>query len=329
MRSLIAALRTLVLPFGATSGARIILDGVSGRIQIFDINGNQLVVIDGTDGIRVYDSAGDQRMQLAIPSLTEASRIRFHVGGPDEITPANVKNDLTASTPNQRAEMSIYSSDIGDGAFGMKIYARETADAAHPTMVLFDAGDLVEALPVYFDFCCNFSGGNATGGIVAADDFWIGDNVGSGAQAPTKRQSLPRGVDNNGYAEITADSNTGTTIFDITGLSITPDLEAGRRYLITVGYEGMRSSVAGDDVRVSVRDSGGTVLGDNGRNDLILANSSQNGGTFSFVYDPSTDETNKQFKVSMARLTGTGNVGLGASTTSKAFILCQDIGEAV
>lgn len=38
MRSLIAALRTLVLPFGTTTGTRIVLDGVNGDITIFDFN---------------------------------------------------------------------------------------------------------------------------------------------------------------------------------------------------------------------------------------------------------------------------------------------------
>jgi hypothetical protein len=36
MRSIIAALRSLVLPFGATTGRRIVLDGVAGTISIYD-----------------------------------------------------------------------------------------------------------------------------------------------------------------------------------------------------------------------------------------------------------------------------------------------------
>lgn len=36
MRSFLAALRTLVLPFGATSGTRILLDGVNGVIALYD-----------------------------------------------------------------------------------------------------------------------------------------------------------------------------------------------------------------------------------------------------------------------------------------------------
>lgn len=38
MKSLVAALRTLVLPWGRTTGTRIVLDGVNGRILIYDAN---------------------------------------------------------------------------------------------------------------------------------------------------------------------------------------------------------------------------------------------------------------------------------------------------
>jgi microcystin-dependent protein len=38
LKSLIASLRSLTLPFGATSGTRIVLDGVNGVIQIYDEN---------------------------------------------------------------------------------------------------------------------------------------------------------------------------------------------------------------------------------------------------------------------------------------------------
>lgn len=46
MKSALAALRTLVLPYGATTGARIELDGVNGEIRIFDSGGLLVTVID-------------------------------------------------------------------------------------------------------------------------------------------------------------------------------------------------------------------------------------------------------------------------------------------
>src|SRR5262245_9942868 len=40
MRDIIATLRTLTLPFGATSGKRIVLDGVNGTITVYDADGD-------------------------------------------------------------------------------------------------------------------------------------------------------------------------------------------------------------------------------------------------------------------------------------------------
>lgn len=52
MKSFIAALRSLVLPFGATSGARIVLDGVNGRIAVYNAAGVQIGILDGTTGFK-------------------------------------------------------------------------------------------------------------------------------------------------------------------------------------------------------------------------------------------------------------------------------------
>lgn len=55
--SLAAILRALVLPFGATSGARIILDGINGKIQIYNSSNVLVTEIDAT-GIDVNDGGG-------------------------------------------------------------------------------------------------------------------------------------------------------------------------------------------------------------------------------------------------------------------------------
>jgi hypothetical protein len=53
MRDFFAAFRELVLPFGATTGARLILDGVNGRIEVYDANNDLVMYVDGTAGIMV------------------------------------------------------------------------------------------------------------------------------------------------------------------------------------------------------------------------------------------------------------------------------------
>lgn len=48
MKSFIAALRTLVLPWGRTTGTRIVLDGVNGRILIYDASNTLIAEISPT-----------------------------------------------------------------------------------------------------------------------------------------------------------------------------------------------------------------------------------------------------------------------------------------
>lgn len=65
MKSLVAALRSLVLPWGRTSGRRIVLDGESGVIDLYGDNSALVVVID-SDGYRLYNPTGDLVAQITL-----------------------------------------------------------------------------------------------------------------------------------------------------------------------------------------------------------------------------------------------------------------------
>lgn len=62
MRSWLAALRTLVLPYGATSGKRIVLDGVNGLIAVYDAV-KKILQIDST-GLHVTGSVSEIDMTV-------------------------------------------------------------------------------------------------------------------------------------------------------------------------------------------------------------------------------------------------------------------------
>lgn len=59
MKSVIAALRNLVLPYGRTSGKRLVLDGDNGRIQVYDAS-SRLVAEISPDAsvVKVYGADG-------------------------------------------------------------------------------------------------------------------------------------------------------------------------------------------------------------------------------------------------------------------------------
>jgi hypothetical protein len=84
MRSLIAALRTLTLPWGKTSGKRIKLDGVNGVISMFDANDVE-VIRESPDGIVLTSTGGYITLDPSVGGVPfDVTQIRFGSGGRDE-----------------------------------------------------------------------------------------------------------------------------------------------------------------------------------------------------------------------------------------------------
>jgi hypothetical protein len=84
MKSTIASLRSLTLPFGATSGMRIELDGVNGEIRIYDVDGDLLIKIEGEFGFQGFDSSGNVRIRVSSPFGGAYSAIQFWTAQLDE-----------------------------------------------------------------------------------------------------------------------------------------------------------------------------------------------------------------------------------------------------
>lgn len=93
MKSFIAALRSLVLPFGALSGARIVLDGVNGQIQVYD-SSNTLIISIASNGIHVQGATRQWDINSVAGFLSRRS--------PDDGTKAQIFDAglfLTGQTP--------------------------------------------------------------------------------------------------------------------------------------------------------------------------------------------------------------------------------------
>lgn len=98
MKSFIAALRSLVLPFGATSGARIVIDGVNGRITVYDSTGTQVGTIDGTNGFQISGSDGSYVKTHADGAEAEIE-IQPPTSGTATFTPGFIRATSTADVP--------------------------------------------------------------------------------------------------------------------------------------------------------------------------------------------------------------------------------------
>lgn len=119
MRSWIAALRTLVLPWGTTSGQRIVLDGVNGIIEFYGADGSLFLTIDPTTGLTVFSSAAsgsNATTRLSRSTGGAAGALRMSTGRPEESTPgfvsvtslAGIVLRTTVTSPRQSDEPSLY-----------------------------------------------------------------------------------------------------------------------------------------------------------------------------------------------------------------------------
>jgi hypothetical protein len=121
-----------------------------------------------------------------------------------------------------------------------------------------------------------------------------------------------------GYAEVTANQSGITTETDLTGLTTTVTVPAGRRIRITA-KTWPASSVAGDEVDTRIKEGAfflqyaRTKMGGLGSEDQF---------TSVVITPPAGIHT---YKVSMARASGTGSITNAADITYPSYILVEDI----
>lgn len=110
MRSLIAALRTLTLPGGVTTGRRIVLDGINGEIRVYDAN-NKLRVRLGTGGeIEVLSGDGDEILSGSMQATV------IGVSGSTKRGVLTLESPSVATTgPDLRAVLELVSESMDDG----------------------------------------------------------------------------------------------------------------------------------------------------------------------------------------------------------------------
>lgn len=97
MKSFIAALRYLVLPYGATTGPRIIINGITGRIEVYDAADDLVYVIDGSIPGATAGESGTP--QVIVSTTANAARVSF----PSASAVEDVAARLTAALFNAGA----------------------------------------------------------------------------------------------------------------------------------------------------------------------------------------------------------------------------------
>lgn len=137
----------ITLPSGATTGARIILDGTTGLFLVYDANGNRIASISPTatndpagnailQGITEYGDGG-QFVQL----LENALQVGY-IGAPDSLAngafQASSTSSATLTSPRSTGSPVSVTVTFGSGATGST-----TGQSSYPSMLVKDADLLV------------------------------------------------------------------------------------------------------------------------------------------------------------------------------------------
>jgi len=148
-------------------------------------------------------------------------------------------------------------------------------------------------------------------------DFVAGEIV-----TANKMNQIPKGV--LGYAQVTSGQSGITSMTDLTGLSVTVNISAGRIIRITghglLSVSNFRSVAAG-----WIRE-GSSTLGRFGSvdNQALTANAFALGHGAVILSSPSPGQ--HTYKLSLEVTSGSGTASLQAFTTSPAYILVEDLG---
>jgi hypothetical protein len=123
-----------------------------------------------------------------------------------------------------------------------------------------------------------------------------------------------------GYAEVTANQGSITTVVDLTDLSVTVTIAPGRRIRISA-FTAFASTVADDTAELLIKE-GATQLN---RADVIQRPADVPSTAIAFYVGNPTAGSHT-YKLAALRGAGTGTLTMAASATNPAFLLVEDIG---
>lgn len=136
-----------------------------------------------------------------------------------------------------------------------------------------------------------------------------------------KMNELPKGI--LGYAAATSDQTGITSEADVTGLSVTVDVPAGRRLKITGFINVLVDTVSDTTASLRVKESTTQLAQSYSR---PVGNSRSAGQFVMAVITPSSGS--HTYKLTLQREVGTGSLTVDAAADRPCFILVEDIGEA-
>jgi hypothetical protein len=340
MKSFIAALRELTLPFGATTGSRIVLDGVNGRILIYDQNGTLIAELSpdvnhghilpdtsfAQPGMLIYDANGDHRILLSSPDETPPfSAVNLYSAAATETS-----SGILAVSDFVVFNRLVLSPGENNSKGSLELTLRSTSsDDSEPAMLQIVGLQINPGSPQpIIDFC----GGSMQAGVdpprTVVHDIWYGTEAGF-TNPPTMIGSYGRGMVGQGTFDVLSDVARAAGVN--TDLEATIDVDLTRLYKVHLNTQ-INVGTAGAVYAVELSEGGsvgannGTVVGRFSRFSAadVPAGSTTRHVSTGCLWMPATAGT-----ITVRCRNGTGSGGtiqsVGASTNPRQMWI-EDIG---
>lgn len=195
----------LTIPSGAGPGdPRVVIDGTTGRIEIYDNNGDLMAYIDDENGYTVV-TPGDPPFaktgKLWIPTFTTSPALSFTPEDGYTDAYSGITDNVYSTLGAKRYFLEIASAIINGGRSTIRLYSSRV-DTFASTVIVLDALDVQ---------------------IPEAGE--LAD--------PASKNSLPRGV--RARVDATADDALAATTEELFNICVIDDqlVEAGRRYEVS------------------------------------------------------------------------------------------------
>lgn len=334
MKSAIASLRSLTLPFGVTTGERIELDGVSGEIRVYDANNDLLIKITGENGFDVYDTDGDLRVRLGTPFFGGFSTLFLLTSAANEVAAAVSLQDFVTRDMNR---LVITPGERNNkGAIELTLCS-QGGTTLQSSLIQAVCSELAGTLRSYIDF----TGAGAPNELaqpytVVHDLFYGTPNFIS--DGPTIVGNYPRGWVGDGSS--TSDVTLSTTVgvySDVVQTDTAIDVVAGRKYKVSffggfgVVFTGSGFAIS-DTVEFDMQRRFSGTWASIGAQTRVRGNISTSSSRWGVpqvigIYEPGADAA-IDFKIRAVRIAGAATVNMAIDTNAGASpfrILVEDI----
>lgn len=314
---------TLVIPTGATTGPRIVLNGATGKIEIYDAVG--LVMVLDQDGLILYNALGVDIAKIfrdafsgsldlggfyaLDPYALPIAKYAFMSGqgfqaGPDATSQADLHANLQYGIDPTTLLYCVQTLRTGclDLTLDHEARVQLISQRGQQPIVWVDGGS-----------------GSAYARLAVTGDLYVGPNSYDRGRGYTDFQAITASTAGVGAVETFGYASTNPTVF-----------VDQRAYRVRIkGY--VQSSVANDTVRLRIRKAStvGQQLFDSFTGLIITAAAVQTAYSYEMILRNVSGANISTFLVvTYLRGSGAGNVFIGANALNPAWIEVEDIGQA-